>query len=107
MRDKLQIYSVITLFVAILIGFQLTSRMSSSKRLSPSDPNSYSRPDIAKVTHIHLALDVDFDRKILAGSATLSVEKIDSAATQVILDARGMKIASAVDDSNGANLDFV
>ena len=63
--------------------------------------------DIAKVTHIHLALDVDFDRKILAGSATLSVEKVDSAATQVILDARGMKIASAVDDSNGANLDFV
>ena len=50
---------------------------------------------------------MDFDRKILAGSATLSVEKVDSAATQVILDARGMKIASAVDDSNGANLDFV
>ena len=44
MRDKLQIYSVITLFVAILIGFQLTSRMSSSKRLSPADPNSYARP---------------------------------------------------------------
>ena len=44
MRDKLEIYSVITLFVAILIGFQLTSRMSSSKRLSPADPNSYARP---------------------------------------------------------------
>ena len=44
MRDKLQIYSVITLFVSILIGFQLTSRMSSSKRLSPADPNSYARP---------------------------------------------------------------
>ena len=44
MRDKLRIYSLITLIVAILIGFQLTSRMSESKRLSPADPNSYARP---------------------------------------------------------------
>ena len=129
-RDKSRfIHSLFVLFFAILITYtwQRKLKMSSSKRLSPADPNSYARPgmtfyvlffrqkpykfilvsDIAKVTHIHLALDVDFDKKILAGSATLSVEKVDSTATQVVLDARGMKIVSAVDDSNGANLDFV
>ena len=129
-RDKSRfIHSLFVLFFAILITYtwQRKLKMSSSKRLSPADPNSYARPgttfyvlffrqkpykfilvsDIAKVIHIHLALDVDFDKKILAGSATLSVEKVDSTATQVVLDARGMKIVSAVDDSNGANLDFV
>ena len=53
-----------------------------------------------------MALDVEFDRKILTGSVTLSVEKVDENATQVILDAKGMNILSAVDDSGGGNLDF-
>ena len=95
--------------------------MSSSKRLSPADPNSYARPgmyyffmiyflrhkaggirtnlflvsDIAKVTHIHWAVHVDFNRKILVGSVILAVEKVDPTATQVILDAKGLAIEAA------------
>ena len=49
---------------------------------------------------------MNFDKKILEGSATLSVEKVDPKATHVILDARGLNINSFVDDSNGAKLDF-
>ena len=43
--------------------------------LSPEDPCSFSLPKSCVVTHLHLDLSVDFDRKILQGSAVLSVEK--------------------------------
>ena len=80
--------------------------MVPSKRLSPDDPNSYARPDIAKVTHIHLSLNVNFEKKILEGSATLTVEKVDPSATHLTLDARGLNLLSMIDDSNGSKLDF-
>ena len=47
------------------------------------------------MTHIHWAVHVDFNRKILVGSVILSVEKVDPTATQVILDAKGLKIEGA------------
>lgn len=34
--------------------------------------------DLAVVTHTHLELIVDFDRKILGGKAILDIEKISS-----------------------------
>ena len=37
---------------------------STPKRPSPGDPNSYSRPDQAKVTDIFLKLDNYFDTKL-------------------------------------------
>merc|ERR1712141_983279 len=79
-RDKSRlIHSLFVLFFAILITYtwQRNFKMSSSKRLSPADPNSYARPDIAKVTHVHWAVHVDFNRKILVGSVILTVEKVD------------------------------
>merc|ERR1712141_855642 len=80
-RDKSRlIHSLFVLFFAILITYtwQRNFKMSSSKRLSPADPNSYARPDIAKVTHIHLNLDLNFDDKILEGSAILTIEKVQA-----------------------------
>ena len=58
------------------------------------------------MTHIHLVLDVNFDKKSLVGAAILSIEKVDASATQVILDSRELLLESIVDDSNGAKLDF-
>jgi hypothetical protein len=40
--------------------------------------------DIAKVTHIHLGLNADFDKQILDGYATLTVEKVQDSATHVV-----------------------
>lgn len=44
----------------------------------------------------HLALDltVDFDKEQLRGSAVLHMERLDPAATEIILDSRGLDIAS-------------
>ena len=54
---------------------------------SPGDPNSYSRPELVKTTHIHLDLDVDFDNQILVGTCTLSMEKVDRTGDKINLRA--------------------
>ena len=43
--------------------------------LSPSDPSSFSRPDLCVVKALHIDLDVDFERHILFGKVTLNVER--------------------------------
>ena len=55
------------------------------------DPHSFSKPDEAIVKHLHLDLTVNFDERILSGSATLDVE-LKNNATQLILDTRDLKI---------------
>ena len=40
--------------------------------------------DEAKVTDVFLKLDVDFDRNVLDGSVTLTVEKVKPEATHVV-----------------------
>jgi leukotriene-A4 hydrolase len=54
------------------------------------DVHSYSRPSHVRVRHLDLDLTVDFDRKILEGSAVLHFERL--AAGDLILDTRGLAI---------------
>lgn len=57
------------------------------------DHHSYARPHEVQVTHVDLDLDVHFDRKILEGTALLSIDrKITGAPLQ--LDTRDLKIKS-------------
>lgn len=74
--------------------------------LSPSDPNSYSRPDIVKTTHVHLEVEVDFEKKILVGSVRLTLEKVDLQADSVILDARSLTISRVYEEDSGQTLDY-
>ena len=54
------------------------------ERLSPVDPNSFSRPDLCVVRHLHLTLDVNFEKHVLKGSAKLQVEKVDQKTNTVV-----------------------
>jgi len=78
----------------------------SDKRLSPDDPNSYARPDVAKVTNMDLDLTVDFQKQVLTGSVILTVEKVDPKAENLILDTRHLDIESVVSEADGSKLDF-
>ena len=70
-KDKVCFLS--SFIVSILIAWQIKSKiMTPPGRLSPGDPNSYSRPEIAKVTHIHLKLEINFDQQILEGKPLFS-----------------------------------
>ncbi|CAF4914129.1 unnamed protein product [Pieris macdunnoughi] len=72
--------------------------------LSPLDPSSYSRPELAVVKHIDLKLNVDFEKKQLTGEALLTVNVINSI-EQLILDSSNLTIES-IETEDGKSLNF-
>ena len=56
------------------------------------DPHSFSRPAEIAVRHLDLDLAVDFSARRLIGSATLTLERRDPAATTLRLDTRDLEI---------------
>ncbi|MEQ1617192.1 MAG: M1 family metallopeptidase [Terricaulis sp.] len=62
-------------------------------RLPPHDSHSHARPEEARVTHVSLDLAADFERKVLHGTATLSIE-VREGAREIVLDVDGIQIQS-------------
>ena len=60
------------------------------------DVHSFARPLEARVTHVALDLNVDFDTKRIAGTATLDIERKPDA-KQIVLDDNGLEIDSVTD----------
>jgi leukotriene-A4 hydrolase len=102
---------------AILLGlFVMACRTSSTddaKGLRPADAaaktngardaHSYSNPEQVRVRNVDLNLDVLFDRKVLKGASTLTIERIKSDADSLKLDTRDLKIISAYTSNDGTN----
>jgi aminopeptidase N len=63
------------------------------------DSHSYAKPLEARVTHVALDLDVDFDAKRIGGTATLDIDRRPDA-KQIVLDDNGLEIGSISDASN-------
>ena len=68
------------------------------------DPHSFARPHEARVTHVDLDLDMDFEAKRIGGTATLDIERRPDA-QEIVLDSRGLEIES-VNDSAGEPLEW-
>ncbi|MGH8076625.1 MAG: M1 family aminopeptidase/hydrolase, partial [Lysobacter sp.] len=60
------------------------------------DEHSYAEPDKVKTSDLALMLAVDFDKKRIAGSATYTLDWLDPAATQLVLDTRELTIEKVV-----------
>ena len=61
---------------------------------SRKDPHSYSNPHQVKVRHLDLDLEVSFEKKVLEGSATLTVERVPgSGDAALVLDTQDLRIA--------------
>lgn len=72
--------------------------------VSESDIHSFARPDEARVTHVALDLDADFEAKQLSGTATLDLT-IAPGASEVVLDTRDLEILG-VRTAEGQPLDW-
>lgn len=59
-----------------------------------AEPYSYAQPDQVVVTHLDLALTIDFPQHRLDGQATLTLDWKNPAAPSLVLDTRDLKIAS-------------
>jgi leukotriene-A4 hydrolase len=102
----LQLSSLIFL-ILFLMACQDSSRYHStgtavSKNEPRSDVHSYANPEQVRVSHIHLDLKVDFERKTLNGSSTLTLERVASGNHPLILDTRDLKIIKVEASSDGS-----
>lgn len=68
------------------------------------DVHSYARPEVARVTHVALDLNANFETKRMEGTATLDVETRGQG-DEIILDSKGLEIAS-VTDAQGEPLQY-
>lgn len=105
---------VTRLLVCILLGlFVMSCRNLSTgavKDLPPADviaqtgdAHSYSNPEQVRVRHVDLDLEVLFDRKVLKGSSTLTIERTQAGADTLKLDTRDLKIIKAEASTDGSN----
>jgi leukotriene-A4 hydrolase len=65
------------------------------------DNQSFARPLEARVTHLALDLDVDFDTKRIGGTATLDIQRRPDART-IVLDDNGLQIEGIADQHRKA-----
>jgi aminopeptidase N len=63
------------------------------------DTHSFARPVEARVTHVALDLNVNFDARRIEGTATLDIDRKPDAKT-IVLDDNGLEIQSVTDASN-------
>ncbi len=59
------------------------------------DEHSFSQPDKVRTTDLALALAIDFDKKVISGTATYTLDWVDKSATALVLDTRDLTIDKA------------
>jgi leukotriene-A4 hydrolase len=73
------------------LAFLLTSLAVMTAHAAP-DPHSYANHDQIRLSHAHLELDVRFDTRTLAGFVEWDLERLDAAASTLVLDTRDLTI---------------
>jgi leukotriene-A4 hydrolase len=66
-----------------------------------NDPHSFANPGEIQVTHVHMDLDVDFDRQVLDGHAVLEIKRRARGAERLILDTRDLVIGGVEVERRG------
>src|SRR5215510_3528017 len=114
--EKMKVARSLVCLVILLGLFVMACRNSSSekaKALQPAeaktgdarDAHSYSNPEQVRVRHVDLDLDVLFDRKVLKGYSTLTIERAQAGADTLKLDTRDLKIIQAWTSKDGTNFE--
>ncbi len=67
--------------------------------MNPTDIHSFAHPDEAVIKHISLDLNVDFENKIISGTAVLDIEN-KTATSELFLDTRDLNIQKITLDDN-------
>src|SRR6056300_31460 len=86
-----------TMAGAFLFGTLVSScNTASADTLSNrTDHHSFSNPQQMVVRHVALDLTVDFDQRVLHGSASLDIERLQNEADTLMLDTRDLNIEAS------------
>ncbi|XP_030031812.1 leukotriene A-4 hydrolase isoform X1 [Manduca sexta] len=80
------------------------SQVKAMGALSPLDPSSFSRPELAIMKHLSISLNVDFVKKVLNGVATLHFDVLEDI-DNVVLDSSNLTI-EAIESDDGTKLQY-
>ena len=83
-----------------------TEALVSELNNNPNDPNSFSRPDLCRVTHIQWKASVNFEEQLIEGTVDLTVEKLNKTTNEVILDTSGLSISEVKDRDTKEKLKY-
>lgn len=86
---------IVVLTAALLTGACGGGRDQTMASSVPSDPSSYANVSAFVTTHLLLDLTANFDARTLSGTASLTFERRDPAATELVLDTRDLTIHKA------------
>lgn len=101
-RSLIFFFILPVLFVMSTDGSKASWSADMAAQISVTrDTHSYSNPEEIRVRHVHLDLDVLFDRKVLKGASTLMIERVKSGAESLKLDTRDLKIIKAETSNDG------
>jgi len=65
-----------------------------ARKIVKDDKFTYANYDKVQVSHLDLNLDVNFDEKVLDGTATLTIKRLDPSADMLVLDSKDLTIRS-------------
>lgn len=88
--------SLLLFFLALFLG----ANLAAAQTKFVEDTHSFSNPKAVSVSHVALDWDVLFDKKIIKGTATLTVERTDKTAP-LILDTRDLTIEKVEASADG------
>lgn len=74
------------------------SKSQEVKVTFPVDHHSYAKPEQARANHLELDLTVDFEKRVLTGTALYSIE----GSKQIIFDTKDLSIQSVTTSADGA-----
>jgi len=84
-----------------LIGFGLLAGSAANDCDAQQLPHSFARPDLVKVTHLHLDVQADFQAQTLIGTATLTLERKNES-SELRVDTRELAIEKVTDEHGNA-----
>lgn len=74
---------------------------------APLDPHSFGNTDVLQPTHAALDLTLDFDQRVMRGSAELTLRYEDRSRAEVLdLDTEGLHVSAVTDPASGRALPF-
>ena len=90
-----------TIVCAAVLGLAAVSSRAAD---AMSDAHSFANLQDFRVTHVALDLNADFERKRLSGFVDLSIDRLNDAARELILDTRDLKIEAV--ELDGKQLEY-
>jgi len=79
--------------LAGFLGLSAMNAVHAEEVSIEKDPHSYAQPDKVRVTALDLDLSVAFDKHVLSGAATLTLNWRDKNACELVLDTRDLAIS--------------